>query len=116
MYQLQSTASGSGEWTYTLLKNFGPAAYVSVPRVIQNGNLYGGFYTPGNGTVLYGVIFEMQPPSTPGGSWTTTYLHRWTDGQIPYNLAVDSDGTIFGTTVDCVSGSCSGTIFRITTR
>jgi hypothetical protein len=116
VYRLQPPASGNGAWTYTLLKDFGGAAIVEPQLVTQDGNLYGGFNRETETGVPYGLIFEMQPPSAPGGAWTTTYLHRWTNGQIPHELVVDDDGTIFGTTGACVGGSCSGTIFRITTK
>jgi len=36
------------------------------PPTLLNGNLYGSVYGTGS------QLFELQPPSTPGGSWTTT--------------------------------------------
>jgi len=63
--------------------------------------------------VLYGMVgggngsvFELQPPATPGGSWTETVLYSFTgqngDGWNEWPslgiLTVDSSGNIYGTT------------------
>ncbi|MGA2594112.1 MAG: hypothetical protein ABSH32_29770 [Bryobacteraceae bacterium] len=113
VYELKPPASSGGEWTFTVLKNFGKQVNPIVPLVIQGGNLYGGIATAEGG-----AIFEIEPPSAPGGAWTTTYLHQWTDGQVPFGgIAVDKDGTIFGTTGSIFSSPpYTGTIFRITAR
>src|SRR5580692_10984976 len=62
--RLQRAALG-----YTILRKF-RGAQPDTPLIIRNGNLYGAAATP-NG----GAVFELQPPSIPGGDWTTTYLH-----------------------------------------
>jgi hypothetical protein len=117
VYQLQPPTSGSGEWTYTVLKNFGPVPWMEAPLLLQNGNLYGSFFVMGD-EITDSAVFEMRPPSAPGGAWTTTYLHEWVNGQIPVgNLLVDNDGAIFGTTSEqCAGSSCTGTVFQITTK
>ena len=79
---------------------------------LVNGNLYGGI-TTGTG----GAIFELQPPSAPGGDWTMTSLHTFTNGQVPSgNLVVSPNGTILGTTVAAPGQPSGGTVFAITTR
>jgi len=57
----------------------------------------------------------LQPPSSPGGTWTETSLHQFTgdiDGAVPQaNLFLGADG-IYGTTT--YGGSLnSGTVFKI---
>jgi hypothetical protein len=113
VYELKPPASSGGEWSFTVLKNFGEQVHPIVPLVLQGGNLYGGIATPEGG-----AIFEIEPPSAPGEAWTTTYLREWTDGQVPSgNIAVDKDGTIFGTTGSIFSPPpYTGTIFMITAR
>ncbi|HUE00266.1 MAG TPA: hypothetical protein VMR62_11895 [Bryobacteraceae bacterium] len=61
----------------------------------------------------------MQPPSIPGGAWTTTYLHEFTDGQVPGAalvggaLVMDEHGTIFGATQNVYAQPPNGTVYAI---
>ena len=80
------------------------------------GNLYGSNSSGGSG---YGTIFELSPPSTPGGGWTETTLYTFsgsTDGAYPNGgLAIDSEGVLYGTTLQggaCLSGYC-GVVFQL---
>ena len=62
-----------------------------------------------------GAAYELQPPSTAGGTWTETSLHQFvggSDGAVPQaNLFLGADG-IYGTTT--YGGSSNvGTIFKI---
>jgi hypothetical protein len=48
-----------------------------------------------------GQIFELSPPSAPGGPWTETVLHSFGgpgDGSEPELAPVDLAGTLYGTT------------------
>jgi uncharacterized repeat protein (TIGR03803 family) len=115
VFALTPPASAGGPWAYTVLHNFGVvrAGRVSggpdTQLVLRNGNLYGALATAEGG-----YVFELQPPSSPGGAWTTTYLHRFTNGQVPFGqLVVDQDGTLYGITGTIYGGPYSGTIYRI---
>src|SRR5579864_1391925 len=59
-------------------------------------------------------LFELQPPSTPGGAWTTTYLHNFTNGQSTGGpLVIDQGGTLYGTTAAGLGQPASGNIYSI---
>ena len=86
-----------------------PAAGV----VTQNGKLYG--TTSRGGVQNGGTVFELTPPSSPGGFWTILDLHAFTggkDGSGPVaGLLAAKGGTLYGTTA---SGGSSnfGTVFK----
>jgi uncharacterized repeat protein (TIGR03803 family) len=64
-----------------------------------------------------GIVFELTPPTTPGGAWTETILHSFSgqggDGAIPLGaLALSSSGVLYGTT--SAGGTAGrGTVFSI---
>jgi uncharacterized repeat protein (TIGR03803 family) len=74
------------------------------------GNLYGTTTSGGmdqceaNEGASYtycGTVFQLKPPSIPGGAWTETLIFHFTggtDGQTPYGaLIIDNDGVLYGT-------------------
>jgi uncharacterized repeat protein (TIGR03803 family) len=75
------------------------------------GNLYG---TVGRGGSLeYGSVIELSPPTTPGGAWTETDIHTFgivsnDDGGPTGTLIIDKSGNLYGTT-----GGGPGTIFKL---
>jgi uncharacterized repeat protein (TIGR03803 family) len=87
------------------------------------GNLYGTASTGGSTkcTGGCGVVFKLSPPATAGQKWTQTVLYSFkggVDGRTPLaGLAFDSQGVLYGTTVEggnsvqCTSGC--GTVFRL---
>ena len=84
-------------------QKFGPDS----PLILRNGNIYGTTSSPEGG-----ALFELQPPSTPGGDWNTIILHLFTNGETPYgSLAMDDSGAIFGTTMTV--GHPSGTAYKV---
>ena len=106
--------TGNG-WCETILYNFtggnnlndsGPQSPLAVD---SQGNLYGTTWQSGPGEV-----FELSPPSSPGGAWTETVLYTFcsltncADGSDPYNAGVvlDSQGNLYGTTKG--GGQCGG--------
>jgi hypothetical protein len=109
-FSLTPPQSPGQEWTYTLLEDFG-GKHPYTPLVLYKGNLYGALLSPNSDN---GAVFELQPPTAPGGAWTPTYLHHFTGGQYPLSLLmVDNDGTIFGTTASDPLAPPTGTIYKI---
>jgi hypothetical protein len=106
VFQLVPPKSG-GAWTENVLYRFQGGADGRQPSTSvvfdQAGNLYGATQF-GGGTACgggCGTIFELSPPSQPGGQWTHTVL--WTfqgsfDGQYPGDVLFGSNGSLYGTT------------------
>ena len=119
VFQLAPPAAPGGLWTETILHSFqggndGAQPFSGV-LIGPNGVLYGS--TPADGGTL-GTVFELTPPSAPGGAWTHTVFYNCRedpkDGWSPSgSLATDSNGVIYGAT----SGggdSGLGTVFAVT--
>ena len=103
--------SPSGDtWTYKLLYSFsgadGPGAPLSMDAA---GNLYG--TTEGGGIYNSGNVFKL---SNTQDGWVYTSLHDFTggaDGATPVsNVAIDADGTLYGTTFWGGDLNCNGYI------
>lgn len=98
------------------------------------GNIYGTTFNGGNtscpGDIQgCGTVFELSPPTVPGGFWTKFVLYnfcsdlgagnRCLDGSYPLSqLVVDADGNLYGTTLDGGSGRPTeydggGTVFEL---
>ena len=83
------------------------------------GALYGAI--GGSPLGLNGYIFQLTPPSAPGGAWTESTLHDFTggpdDGSYPNGVIFDSAGALYGATETgganylCCGGY--GTVFKI---
>src|SRR5947209_133466 len=131
VFQLIPPTTAGVPWTKTILYNFtglddggGPlGALISDDA----GNLYGTTTLGGvNATeTLGGVVFELSPPATPGGSWTETVLHSFpansSDGGAPAgDLVFDQAGNLYGVTsaggtesaLSCGSNGC-GTVYQL---
>ena len=131
VFQLTPPARPGGAWTESVLYSFTgingdgaePAASVVVGK---NGALYGTTERGGSTTacpVSYdfiagcGTVFKLTPPAAPGGAWTETVLHDFTDangdGSMPVaGLALSSTGVLYGTT--SAGGTAGkGTIFAV---
>jgi uncharacterized repeat protein (TIGR03803 family) len=103
VYELSPPAAPGGEWTQTVLYSFSgqdgqePYAGVVVDRF---GNLYGA--TRMGGESASGVVFEVSPPSSPGGAWSERSLYEFSgqgDGGDPLGtLVFDAVGNLYGTT------------------
>ena len=66
-----------------------------------NGAMYG--VSTSGGLYGYGTVFELQPPSAPGGAWTETVLYSFApqngDGLEPLTApSLGPDGAIYGMT------------------
>jgi hypothetical protein len=79
-----------------------------------NGTIYG---TTSSGGTVYGVVFELQRPSSPGEMWTEAVLHTFTagaDSATPYQgLLLGPGGLLYGTTSGVGTSADSATIFAI---
>src|SRR5215467_3144302 len=81
-----------------------------------SGNLYGTtFYGGGHEDV--GTIFQLTPPASPGGAWTETLLHSFSDllgGWDPWaGLVSDKSANLYGTTwLGGTDGDC-GVVFKL---
>jgi uncharacterized repeat protein (TIGR03803 family) len=123
-----------GAWTESVLLSFDlvpGAAYPTGSLVSEGGSLFG--------TTLYGgeegcfdfgcgVVFELTPPTAPGGAWTETMLHTFgevpDDGIVPMApLTIGPGGVLYGTTYYGGTGVCytsggltsgCGTVFQLT--
>jgi uncharacterized repeat protein (TIGR03803 family) len=119
------TPSQGGTWQETILYNFCPGGiengcpdgyYPNGGLVMDvNGNLYG-TASDGGTNCLCGTVFELSPPSLPGGNWTQQVLWSFggePDGDVPYSgLVIDSAGDLYGTT--SMGGAVNaGTVFEL---
>ena len=83
----------------------------------KNGVLYG--TTQYGGSAGLGTVFELTPPTTPGGRWTEAVLHSFSgqngDGSMPVAglaLSATGFGLLYGTTSEG-GASGQGTVFVI---
>jgi uncharacterized repeat protein (TIGR03803 family) len=124
--------NSDGTWSETVLYNFcsNPTQYQcldgATPQagllIDPKGNLYGTTYYGGANTCPTtngcGTIFELSPPTAPGGSWSETVIYNFCanydngsclDGAYPASrLIFDTSGNLYGTTT---SGGPGGTSF-----
>jgi uncharacterized repeat protein (TIGR03803 family) len=122
VYELSPTATGP--WKETILHSFkgGPgdgAGTHATPVFDSAGNLYG--TTLGGGLTATscgggcGLIFKLSP-STYGGPWTETILHKFSggaDGGVPFaGVIFDSQGNLYGATTTGGSKG-AGTVYKL---
>jgi uncharacterized repeat protein (TIGR03803 family) len=113
--------SQDGSWSENILYNFCSQPSCSDGQFPQaglvlddSGNLYG--TTESGGTHAEGTVFELSPPSAPGGSWTETVLWSFgsidDDGGTPFSkLTWDAAGNLYGTTSQSTVGE--GTVIEL---
>ena len=129
VFELSPPALPGGSWTETTLFSF-PLAVQGIWPFARlafdaSGNLYGTAYAGGNsrctggtGGLGCGLVFQLAPPSLPGGNWTETVLHAFaggnSDGANPAGaVAINPSGTIVGTTSKGGSSASGGTVFAL---
>jgi uncharacterized repeat protein (TIGR03803 family) len=122
VYQLVPP-SGGGAWTKNTLYSFlgSPSNDGAVPTGAtfdSAGNLWGSTQYGGNnancGVTGCGTIFELTPPSAPGGAWTEQILYSFlggTDGEYPDTQLLLLGTTFYGTTGAGGGEARAGTAF-----
>ena len=108
VFQLTAPSTTDGSWTFSTLYNFQGSPDGAQPNgsliFDSAGNLYGTTYS-GGATDPSGTIFELSPPTSPGGVWTETVLYAFdflNHPGIGYNpvsgLVIDRSGDLYGVT------------------
>jgi uncharacterized repeat protein (TIGR03803 family) len=124
VFQLVPPSQPDGNWTENILYAFGKQPGSANPGagvVLDNaGRVYGttqegGAYCIDGGC---GTVFELTPPSQPGGVWKeTSYSFDGNDGSFPSANIVIVGGKIYGTTVygggNPNGGTDNGLVFAI---
>lgn len=128
LYLLRPPDGSTGHWREQTLFTFPPAmGFGSYDGVISHGgNFYGAtYYSSPSSAVDCGSVFEIMP-GVDGGAWTGTAIHIFAGG--PGDgckswavLAVDANGSLYGTTSYGGSGPCGagtlapgcGTVFQL---
>jgi len=121
VYELTPPATHGGTWTETTIHTFtGPdGAYSEAPLTVGPGGLlYGTTADGGSAACGCGTVFQLTPPSAPGGAWTESVIYSFTgsngDGSGPVaSVVVGKNGALYGTTVGGGSANL-GTVFKLT--
>ena len=131
VFELIPPSTSGGNWTESTLWTFddyngqdGAAPYAGL-LMDKSGNLYGTTTVGGAHAIsgdFGGTVFELTPPSTPGGKWTESILWSFgndaNDGQEPYgNIIMDKSGNLYGTTRNGGAYAMpdnGGTVFKLT--
>ncbi|HEX4425919.1 MAG TPA: choice-of-anchor tandem repeat GloVer-containing protein [Terriglobales bacterium] len=109
VYELSPPTVAGGPWTEAVLHSFnGTDGTLPVGPLLlgPGGVLYG--TANGGGDSGEGLVFELDPPTTPGDAWTENIVHAFGgDGSSPSNgVITDKRGRLFGT--------AGGTVFMLT--
>ena len=114
VFKLAPPTSSGGQWTETVLHNFGYGESPSGSLTLDaRGALYGTAYGGGSHS---SVVFKLTPPSFGIGPWSTTVLYSFTggaDGEHPGRLIFDKQGVLYGTTGSWGSSNL-GTVYKLT--
>jgi uncharacterized repeat protein (TIGR03803 family) len=116
--QFVPPASAGSGWTENTIDEFpggreGQLPFAP-PVVTPGGKVYG--TTDAGGSANAGTIFELTPPSTPGGAWTKSLLHTFegNDGRFPLSgIILAPGGVIYGVTNRGGSAGV-GVVFELT--
>ena len=110
-----SPTSGD-KWTETVLHGFNLYGE-NMPMGPVNFDVFGNLYgTTELGGAGWGAIFQMTPPSSPGGQWTENVIYNFTDtndGAFPQSgLLIDKQGNLYGTSY-FAGIQDSGTVYEL---
>jgi hypothetical protein len=120
VFELTPPSTKGADWAESILLSFnGTDGDYPVAGLImdKNGNLYG--TTSGAANSSDGTVFELTPPSIPGGSWgeaTLWNFEGYPDGSGPKaDLIMDpKTGDLYGTTAGGGAHQYYGTVFKLT--
>lgn len=116
VFSLSPPASQGAPWVRTLLHSFGSSDGAAPIGGVAIGPRTGTLYSTAGGTFHAGVLFALEPPPSPGASWTYRHLHSFgsgTDGTFPLGTVVlGSDGLLYGSTNGGGTNG-SGTVFSV---
>ncbi len=126
IFELSPPKTKGGKWKEKVLYSFKSGTDGANPNgglvfdtkgAIYGTTYIGGFNCPHNEGEGCGTVFKLNPPSTKGGAWTETVLHRFkrsgTDGGNPVaGLQFDRRGNLYGTTLNGGPGMY-GTVFSL---
>jgi hypothetical protein len=121
LFSLTRPAAPGGAWSETVLYSFTGGDDGGFPRgpvaIGGRGVLFGTTFDFG-GKFNGGTVFALTAPSSPGGAWTHTVLHRFTngssDGAYPTaGVTMGTGGVLYGTTSQGGT-SLAGTVFSLT--
>jgi uncharacterized repeat protein (TIGR03803 family) len=114
LFKLTPPASSGGDWTYTMLNNFGSANQLDQPLILRRGKMFDAFVGSED------AVFALTPPSVSEGAWTVNFLHNFADQAPGFSIVggsqvMDAGGTIYGATKVYVyeGPSPTGTVYRI---
>ena len=103
VFELSPPTDSGATWTESVIYSFGGddgAWPYSGVTLGPSGALYG--TTIEGGAYRCGTLFALRPPASAGNAWSLAVLHTFSgmaDGCQPYgDLAVTSDGMLYGTT------------------
>jgi len=120
VYELTPPATHGGAWTETTIHTFtGPDGAFSEAALTvgPGGVLYGTTASGGSAACGCGTVFQLTPPSAPGGVWTESVIYSFAgingDGSGPAaSVVVGPNGALYGTTVGGGSAGL-GTVFQL---
>jgi hypothetical protein len=128
VFELSPPTANGASWTFSVLYGFGSCAYDLISpesrlAIDANGNLYGTTVSGGTGFCAGGCggVFQLSPPSQPGGSWTENILFNfpgWFNeegggiGGTSGGVILDANGALYGTAIP--PSHAWGTIFKLT--
>ena len=118
VFELSPPAGGEGEWSETILHNFGVRSDGAEPYgglvFGPDGSLYG--TTSFGGANASGTVFRLTPDQH-SGTWNETIIFNFAngpDGGYPYaTLAFDASGALYGPTLNG-GNSGNGVVFQLT--
>lgn len=131
VFELVQPSSSGGAWTHRVLYSFAGnpsgigAGDGSLPGGVvfdAAGNLYGttdqgGFCATSDGiTNCFGTVFQLAPPSQPGGAWTESVIHLFGPRNLnnPHgSLILDNHGNLYGTTYTSGISPYIGGVFKL---
>ncbi|HXM43049.1 MAG TPA: choice-of-anchor tandem repeat GloVer-containing protein [Bryobacteraceae bacterium] len=122
VFELTPPSTPDGTWTETLLAIFYQGGTgvdpEAAPILAGDGTLYGttelgGYVTQGSTCAQIargcGTVYQVLPPSAPGGKWTETAIYRFTDrygDAFPLGgVVMGANGALYGVTSGSPNGS-----------